>query len=133
RNIANPSHDCLRQWRITMLNHGEGCYYGNIRDIRTNGIPDAVHPMIVGFAGYGNVSKGAQEIFDLLPLEEISPESLSEFANNTVVSNNRVYKVLFRKQHTVRPKDMSQPFDSEEYERFGLRNTKAISSSMRII
>ena len=35
--------------------------------ISENGIPKELSPLTVGFLGYGNVSKGAQEIFDLLP------------------------------------------------------------------
>ncbi len=120
-NIANPFARLSQAMRYHDLNQAKAVIMEIAEDIRTNGIPDAIHPMIVGFAGYGNVFKGTQEIFDLLPVEEIQPESLAEFANNTVGSMNRVYKVLFRKQHTVRPKDMSQPFDSKDYERFGIR------------
>ena len=40
--------------------------------IHQEGIPTSLAPLIVGFAGYGNVSKGAQEILDILPVKEIS-------------------------------------------------------------
>ena len=39
--------------------------------IRDEGLPPSVVPLIVGVAGYGNVSGGAQEILDLLPVVEI--------------------------------------------------------------
>ncbi|MFA7123419.1 MAG: hypothetical protein WC212_05220, partial [Candidatus Delongbacteria bacterium] len=46
------------------------------KDIGQNGLPKELCPFIVGFTGYGNVSKGAQEILDILPHEEITPEEL---------------------------------------------------------
>src|SRR5882672_4175060 len=50
--------------------------------IRRDGVPDRLHPVAFGFTGSGNASKGAQEIFDHLPYEEILPEDLpSLFAN----------------------------------------------------
>ena len=36
--------------------------------IRTEGLPEALVPLVCGFTGYGHVSQGAQEIFDLLPM-----------------------------------------------------------------
>ena len=33
-----------------------------------SGIPDGLHPIVGGFTGSGNVSLGAQEIFDRLPI-----------------------------------------------------------------
>ena len=37
------------------------------------------NPLICGFAGYGNVSKGAQSVFDILPVIEIDPSDLKSF------------------------------------------------------
>lgn len=44
--------------------------------IAQKGLPEGVGPVVIGFTGYGNVSKGAQEIANLLPSIEISPEQL---------------------------------------------------------
>jgi len=94
-----------------------------IREIRTdiekNGIPRAIHPVIVGLSGYGNVSKGAQEILDLLPFEEILPDKVAEIAENPNVSDRKIYKVIFRKEHCARPKDRNTVFDEQEYYRYG--------------
>jgi saccharopine dehydrogenase (NAD+, L-lysine-forming) len=44
--------------------------------IRTEGLPTSLAlPLVCGFTGYGNVSQGAQYIWDQLPSEEITPES----------------------------------------------------------
>ena len=45
--------------------------------IRMHGVPERLHPIVIGFAGYGNVSKGAQGVLDNnLPVREISPQDL---------------------------------------------------------
>lgn len=59
-------------------------------------------PVIIGITGYGNVSRGAQEIIDLLPVEEISPEKLLTIEKNTL-SLDRVYKVIFKEKDIVTP------------------------------
>jgi alpha-aminoadipic semialdehyde synthase len=66
------------------------------------GLPPAVSPLIVGFSGYGNVSKGAQEIFDLLPFEVIPAAELVRRVNSGQLSNRRIYKVVFYESDMVR-------------------------------
>ena len=63
--------------------------------IRRDGVPDALHPLVIGFTGSGNASKGAQEIFDQLPYEEILPEDLSSLCANEDLPRNILYKVVF--------------------------------------
>ncbi len=72
-------------------------------------------PLICGFTGYGRVSQGAQEIFDLLPVEEISPTELDSFVQDGNLASNRVYKVVFKEEHMVEPCSTSQKFDLQEY------------------
>jgi alpha-aminoadipic semialdehyde synthase len=50
--------------------------------IKKQGIPKSITPVIVGFAGYGNVSKGAQEILDAIPVEDISPDEINRVSEN---------------------------------------------------
>jgi alpha-aminoadipic semialdehyde synthase len=63
--------------------------------IRRDGVPKALHPLVIGFTGSGNVSKGAQEIFDQLPYEEIIPEDLPSLFTNEDLPRNLLYKVIF--------------------------------------
>jgi len=63
--------------------------------IRRDGVPEALHPLVIGFTGSGNVSKGAQEIFDQLPHEEIIPEDLPSLFANEDLPRNLLYKVAF--------------------------------------
>jgi len=47
--------------------------------IRRQGLPESITPLVIGIAGYGHVSAGAQEIIDLLPHQEIEPKKLLDF------------------------------------------------------
>lgn len=76
--------------------------------IATKGLPDFLTPLVCGFAGYGNVSRGAQEVFDELPVREIAPEDLLTMADH---DPHQVYKVVFKEIHTVKPVDPTRPFD----------------------
>ncbi|MEM3341142.1 MAG: saccharopine dehydrogenase C-terminal domain-containing protein [Thermoplasmata archaeon] len=84
-------------------------------EIEDEGLPIALVPLVVGFAGYGNVSKGAQEIFDILPYEEIKPEDLKKFYEEADFDREVVYKVVFKEEHMVRPKEAGKKFDLQEY------------------
>jgi len=81
--------------------------------IAASGIPPGCAPFVFGFAGYGNVSSGAQEILDLLPVIEVSPEDLPGLAARSDVSDRHVYKVVFREEHMVEP--IQGDFDLQEY------------------
>jgi alpha-aminoadipic semialdehyde synthase len=78
-------------------------------EIVENGL---LKPMVFGFAGYGNVSKGAQEILDFLPHVTITPEELIKLKGNL---ENKIYKVVFEEKHMVRPKNKDYSFDLNDY------------------
>ncbi len=84
-------------------------------DIHNQGIDPSLAPMICGFTGYGHVSQGAQEIFDLLPYEEVSPLDLESFYKQGNYTSNKVYKVIFKEEHMVKPLSASQKFHLQEY------------------
>jgi alpha-aminoadipic semialdehyde synthase len=69
--------------------------------IRRRGVPDPLHPLVIGFTGSGNVSKGAQEIFDHLPYEEVLPEDLAALSANTDLPRNILYKVVFSRADRI--------------------------------
>jgi alpha-aminoadipic semialdehyde synthase len=85
-------------------------------DIRRSGFSEkSLVPFICGFMGYGHVSQGAQEIFDLLPVEEIEPEEFDDFIVQGNFSRYRVYKIVFREEHMVRPREKESAFDLQDY------------------
>jgi alpha-aminoadipic semialdehyde synthase len=82
--------------------------------IQEKGLPDQISPFICGFFGYGHVSRGAQEIYDLLPAIEIGASELVETVEKGYFSAHRVYKVVFKEEDMVRPKGQ-HPFDLSDY------------------
>ena len=80
-------------------------------DIKLNGIPGEIKPVIIGVTGYGNVSRGAQEIIDILPHKEIRPDEL-DFVNK---DDNIIYKVVFKEEDIVKPVSAESDFDLTEY------------------
>ncbi len=82
--------------------------------IAENGIPHELRPFVIGFAGYGNSSQGAQEIIGLLPVKEISPEKLMELHRRKKLPDNIVYKVIF-KEEDMAEHIHGEPFDLHDY------------------
>ncbi|MCJ7570353.1 MAG: hypothetical protein MUO82_00525, partial [Candidatus Thermoplasmatota archaeon] len=83
------------------------------KKIQQHGLPNDISPMVVGFAGYGNVSKGAQEIIDILPIKEINPKELETLDKN--YSKKVIYKVVFKEEDTVESVLSNKKFDLQEY------------------
>ncbi|HHE51785.1 MAG TPA: hypothetical protein ENL30_01835 [Candidatus Acetothermia bacterium] len=84
-------------------------------EIARDGLPSEITPLVIGFAGYGNVSRGAQEILGLLPVEEISPSDLPTLTASHPQARNAIFKVVFKEQDMAEPLERSQPFDLQEY------------------
>ncbi len=80
--------------------------------IRRDGLPEALCPLVCAFAGYGHVSRGAQEIFDLLPVETIDPGAVPQLGNG---SPRKVYKAVYREEHLVAPRDAGASFALQDY------------------
>jgi saccharopine dehydrogenase (NAD+, L-lysine-forming) len=83
--------------------------------IRERGLPDGLAPLVFGFAGYGHVSLGAQEIFDLLPFEEIAPARLRRLFDKKDYSDRKLYKVVFHEEDMVRPVGRGRSFVLQDY------------------
>lgn len=73
------------------------------------GLPHDLGPVVVGLAGYGNVSRGAQEIIDLLAPKWVRPDELSR------VSDSGLYAVVFAEEHFAAPKGPDRSFDLQNY------------------
>jgi alpha-aminoadipic semialdehyde synthase len=80
------------------------------------GLPESMIPFVVGFAGYGNVSRGAQEMFDILPYEDVEPAQLSKISSP---KSNILYKCVFKEEHMVEPKEEGVEFELQDYYKHG--------------
>lgn len=91
--------------------------------IAKQGLPAALCPMVFGFTSngefsmtLGNVSRGAQKIFKLLPHEFVDPDSLEELLSNPPPDSRfKVYGTIIEARHIVQPKDHSKPFNKQDY------------------
>jgi alpha-aminoadipic semialdehyde synthase len=61
------------------------------------------------------VSKGAQEIFSLLPTVELDPFGLEGLFKTGNFASDRLYKVVFKEEHIVEPLDKRKKFNLQEY------------------
>jgi saccharopine dehydrogenase (NAD+, L-lysine-forming) len=83
--------------------------------IKTEGLPEAVTPLICGVAGYGNVARGVWEILDLLPIVEIEPEDVASLVEGSDYTANAIYKVVFKEEHTVEPISPDHQFELQDF------------------
>jgi alpha-aminoadipic semialdehyde synthase len=83
--------------------------------IESEGLPEQVAPLTVGVAGYGNVSQGAQEMLDLLPVIEIEPGKLAGIVASEDYSRHHIYKAIFKEWHTVEPASAEATFELQDY------------------
>jgi len=83
--------------------------------IRSQGLPAAICPFVLGITGYGNVARGAQHVLSWLPVEEISPEDLPELRARAAVPRDRIFKVVFHERHMVEPIEPGASFDLQQY------------------
>ena len=86
------------------------------QEIAREGLPEPLVPFVVGFAGYGNVSAGAQEMLDVLPVETVAPQDLAGLAAGGGARGNTLYKVVFREEHMAQPLDEGL-FEVQDYYR----------------
>ncbi len=83
-------------------------------EIIEKGLPKEITPLTFGITGYGNVSNGAQEILNLLPVKEISPEELLNL--KTDPSNGHVvYKTVFKEKDMVQKVSSDDEFELQDY------------------
>ncbi len=114
-DIPNPFHEIQQAHQYDNLDDAKEHIARVGERIRTQGVDARLCPWVVGFAGYGNVSIGAQEIFDLLPFEAIDPCKLQKLTRNGPVNSNTLYKVVFKEEHLVKPVSSKHRFELQEY------------------
>jgi len=85
------------------------------QEIYENGLNESLTPMVIGVTGYGNVSRGAQEIIDLMPIQEIAPTELANLVDSHRASDNIVYKTIFKEENLSKPKNPEHEFELQHY------------------
>eukprot|EP00043_Microstomoeca_roanoka_P028424 m.17948 g.17948 ORF g.17948 m.17948 type:complete len:899 (+) comp8398_c0_seq1:257-2953(+) len=87
-------------------------------NILINGAPKAVSPLIFGFTGTGNVTKGALEIFEQLPHEYITSKDLELVISSGDPST--LYGIKLTREDLVQHKDPAYraSFDKDHYNKY---------------
>ena len=84
------------------------------RRIAEDGFPAELCPFVIGLAGYGNASAGAQEITDPLGAVAVPPSGLDDLAR-APIDRHVAYKSVFAEQDLFGRRDDASPFDLNEY------------------
>ncbi len=113
--IQTPFLKLKQTHHYQSLDEAKEAINGVAKEMQLKGLPAEIQPMVVGLTGYGNVSRGAQEIIDILPTTEISPQELLDFSTHGFPDNSRIYKVVFKESDLSTPIDSRKAFDLQEY------------------
>ncbi|MBI4717148.1 MAG: hypothetical protein HY763_05030 [Planctomycetes bacterium] len=109
--VDNPFTTLAPAHRYRDLGHVAAEFAKLKRAIAQDGLPPALRPFVCGFAGYGRVFQGAEEIFNQLPFESVAPADLPGLPPRGDVC----YKVVFKEEDMVERLDASSPFELREY------------------
>jgi alpha-aminoadipic semialdehyde synthase len=112
--IANPFSELKQMVEYDGLEEANAAISAVGQRIGQHGLPQSIAPLICGFAGYGNVFGGANDIIELLPVEEIEPDQVADVASQDD-ARDVIYKVVFREEDTVEPISPGDEFELQDY------------------
>jgi alpha-aminoadipic semialdehyde synthase len=115
RGTPNPFTQLRQTYRYKNLDEAIVVLEKVKGQIEDEGLPEAISPLILGIAGYGNVSGGAQEILAHLPTVEIAPDEIAAIASNPQASRHVLYKAVFKEEHMVDPLSPDDRFELQDY------------------
>jgi saccharopine dehydrogenase (NAD+, L-lysine-forming) len=113
--IPNPFQHIQQPYQYQSLDEAKQQIAETGKHIASHGIDKRLCPLVFGIAGYGNVSKGAQEILDLLPVTEIDPGQLQKLTKGKPANCHTLYKVIFKEEHLVKPISPKHRFELQDY------------------
>ncbi len=114
KGIETPFSDGLRAHQYRSVAAAQEQLTAIGKRIQKEGLPPQISPLTIGILGYGNVSKGAQKIFNCLPAETIAPKKVQNLLQKKKGNNRTVYLTIFKERDLVQRVDGS-PFDLQDY------------------
>ncbi len=114
-NQPTPFRDLRRAHEYASLAEAQEAIAAAGRRIATEGLPEYISPFVIGFAGYGNVYRGASAIANLLPVEEVAPADLPLLFEPYFPERHKIFTVVFKEEHTVEPLAPDAHFDLQDY------------------
>ena len=111
---TTPFAEVLPAYRYESIAAAKEHLRGIGRRIGNGEIDPRLRPIVFGIAGYGNVSRGVQEILSCFPFQEVSPAGLPAAAIRRPDAPALV-KVVFREEEMARPKRSGDRFELQDY------------------
>jgi alpha-aminoadipic semialdehyde synthase len=115
RGIATPFADVRRAHQYDSVQAARDHLAEIGRSIVDKGLPAELCPLTIGILGYGNVSTGAQQIFDCLPTQRVAADDINAFVADKRGDRHTVYLTVFKEQDLVQPTAADAAFDLQEY------------------
>ena len=112
--IPNPFAEIRQTYRYRSLAVAVAAVSEAGRRIAEDGLPAEICPFVIGLAGYGNASAGAQEITEPLGAVAVPPSGLDD-PSRAPIDRRVVYKTVFTEQDLFGRRDGASPFDLNEY------------------
>ncbi|XP_065349918.1 alpha-aminoadipic semialdehyde synthase, mitochondrial [Cloeon dipterum] len=91
-------------------------------------MPRSVGPLTFIFTGSGNVSQGAQEVFQELPFEYVTPTNLRKVAEHG--ATNKIYGCEVSRHDHLERKEGGGGFDAKEYDQYPERYISTFSKTI---
>jgi len=120
--IDNPFEELKQTCKYDSLSDAKSIIKKIGKRIKKEGLPNQLVPFVVGFTGFGRVSKASQEIIRLLPIVNMPADELAAFFRQGKFSNKKVYVVEFKKADLFMNKE-KRGFDSYLYRKYPERFT----------
>jgi alpha-aminoadipic semialdehyde synthase len=111
RGAETPLREVKPAYEYADLADAERHLRGLGKRLAAEGIPGG-GPLVIGFAGYGNVSQGAQHVLSWLPRAEVSVADLPRAAD--AAGGLPLVQVVFKEADMVRPRG-DHAFDLQDY------------------
>jgi alpha-aminoadipic semialdehyde synthase len=113
--IASPFTSIRQTLNYRDQEEAEAAFTDLTRQIKTQGLPASISPLVIGITGYGNVSRGVQHMLGHLPLIKINPSELPGLHKRENGRNDRIYLVIFKEEDMVAPVSPGKAFDLQDY------------------
>ena len=114
KGVQNPFAQLVQAHKYNSLDEAIEVFKKIAQEIKSKGLPKELAPLVVGITGYGNVAKGAQELIDLMPYQELSASELVDF-DLKEARNDVIYKVIFKEEDISEPIDNQHEFELQDY------------------
>lgn len=111
---SSPFDGLRRAWEYAHLDEAVAAIEGAGAALVRDGVPASLQPLVIGVAGRGAVSQGAQEVLRSLPLVRVRPEELPGLASHSR-RDRAVFETVFATRDLVRARDGVAPVDARHY------------------